>query len=545
MTPTPPSPEDDLLDLAGLGSEKKAKSKASTQESDFEKELEALFAEDLAEAAETGSSLSAEASLASPEADEAPLLLQDLIGDESPTLGQQPEEDDVLDLGGFAAEPSLDVPDTAAGAETDDEDDILDLAAFATDGPLDLTPPTDTAGGKDGDIDLEGLDNLISDLGEPKKPAVPEQTEQLADIGGITHDAPLDDVDMHGLLDELDIPAAKPATAEEPVDEMLELSLGDLVEDLPEAEPLAQAVDVDVDPALAVSMDDLDMTLPDLGEPTPGGSLLDDLDDVQGADMAGDLALDITAGVEADIAGLGAEQEFDLSGDNNLSLPGDDAGMDAGAQGMDAESILGASGLGGDLLDDFEGGHEAGGEIAMDAGALLDQIEDEPVIDMTAVAAAAATMAATGADDSEVPAEMHHLLAEHQKTLAEFQQKLAELKTQVTGGSITVVSIQGQLAEKDQVIAELDARLSASETEATALRQELAELRLALEDGLRLRSEDDEKTATVLKERLALLEDRQDQATRDMHAEIERAVPREAAKVIREEIAALAESMRD
>ncbi len=538
MTPTPPSPEDDLLDLAGLGSEKKAKSKASTQESDFEKELEALFAEDLAEAAETGSSLSAEAAQASPEADEAPLLLQDLIGDESPTLGQQPEEDDVLDLGGFAAEPTS--PDATTSADSDDEDDILDLAAFATDGPLDLTPPTDTAGGKDGDIDLEGLDNLISDLGEPKKPAETEQTEHPADIGGITHDAPLDDMDMHGLLDELDIPpAAKPAAVEEPTDELMELSLGDLVEDLPEAEPLAQAMEA----APAASMDDLDMTLPDLGEPTPGGSLLDDLDDIQGADVAGDLALDITAGVEADIAGLGAEQEFDLSGDSNLSLSA--GGMDSSAQGMDAESILGASGLGGDLLDDFEGGHEAGGEIAMDAGALLDQIEDEPVIDMTAVAAAAATMAATEADDTEVPAEMRQLLAEHQKTLAEFQQKLAELKTQVTGGSITVVSIQGQLAEKDQVISDLDARLSASEAEATALRQELAELRAALEDGLRLRGEDDEKTATVLKERLALLEDRQDQATRDMHAEIERAVPREAAKVIREEIAALAESMRD
>jgi hypothetical protein len=41
------------------------------------------------------------------------------------------------------------------------------------------------------------------------------------------------------------------------------------------------------------------------------------------------------------------------------------------------------------------------------------------------------------------------------------------------------------------------------------------------------------------------VEDRQSQLDREVHLEIARAVPREAARVIREEIAALAASMRE
>jgi len=666
MTPTPPSPEDDLLDLTGLGTDTKSKSKASQQESDFEKELEALFAEDLAEAAESGSTLTTAKTQAAKddEADDDPLLLSDLLDDDEPVASAAPAptaaDEDVLDLGDFAAEP---VAEPLAGGATsktnisadDDDDDILDLSAFAADGPMDLTPPSDMAGGKDGGIDTDALDDLISDLGDSKKSA-PTESAPVVD------ETPLDDIDMHGLLDEIDVPRA-PAPQAEAEDEMLDLSLDDLVEDMPTVEPVPQAAptaasDMDMDllaeltgsapaPAAApiptapdttqdvdsLTLPDfsepehqapetdtlatptlepetlepkttepaeLELSLPDMTEPEPSlapaqvveaqpdaaagafpTDMTNELADTLAADLADNLAMDMTAGIETDLAS--DADHHDLSGDMNLSLP--DAHEPEGhtASGLDAESILEASDIGGGMLDGFDGPMpEIGGDLAMDANDLLNKIDDEPVAEtqpeplelteamaaepvapetavveapIVALAAGAAVLGAAalavGADEPKVETasnmtpELQQLLEEHQKSLAEFQAKLAELKTQVTGGSVNVVSIQGQLAEKDQVITELNERLRVSEGEAVALRQELADLRSALEDGLRTKSEEDEKVATQLKERLALLEDRQDQAARDMHTEIERAVPREAAKVIREEIAALAESMRD
>jgi phage I-like protein len=256
---------------------------------------------------------------------------------------------------------------------------------------------------------------------------------------------------------------------------------------------------------------------------------------------------------------------------------------------MEPQSDLDATEIHGSLLDGFDaplhemnGGEPMNDIDPMDASALLDQLEDTPdmlssapadvaEVEMlpepehvaeipgidgdvaTAMAASAAVagvaLAASASSPEQAPTQMpeamRDMLEQGQKNIEEFQQKLAELKTQVIGGSITVVSIQGQLAEKDQVIADLDLRLQASEAEAATLREELLELRTALEAGLTLRSEEEEKASTVLKERLALLEDRQDQAARDMQAEIERAVPREAAKVIREEITALASTLHD
>ena len=64
-------------------------------------------------------------------------------------------------------------------------------------------------------------------------------------------------------------------------------------------------------------------------------------------------------------------------------------------------------------------------------------------------------------------------------------------------------------------------------------------------EALAARVEGAEKTAAGAGERLALLEDRQTQLDREIFSEISRAVPREAARVIREEIAHLAASMRD
>jgi len=64
-------------------------------------------------------------------------------------------------------------------------------------------------------------------------------------------------------------------------------------------------------------------------------------------------------------------------------------------------------------------------------------------------------------------------------------------------------------------------------------------------DSLAPRVESAEMTVRGAGARLAQLENRQTQLDREVFAEISRAVPREAAKVIREEIAHLAESLRD
>ncbi|MDO9083404.1 MAG: hypothetical protein Q7U56_08985, partial [Humidesulfovibrio sp.] len=90
MTPTPPSPDDDILDLMGLDL-KPEKAKAQTAESDFEKELEALFAEDLTE---PEIKTPAPGPSAAPAAEEDILLLEDLAPE--PALAQ---DDEVLDLG--------------------------------------------------------------------------------------------------------------------------------------------------------------------------------------------------------------------------------------------------------------------------------------------------------------------------------------------------------------------------------------------------------------------------------------------------------------
>lgn len=586
MTPTPPSPEDDILDLDGLGAPAH-KPKASTQESDFEKELEALFAEDLAqaEAAAAAKKPAPAAAVAASADDEDALLLQDILGDDAPAAPAAPVmepalepalEEDALDLSAFAeaapaAQPGpgaddevLDLSDFAA-AEAADDDEVLDLSAFATDGPLDLTPPADSAGGKDGGIDIEGLDSLISELGDggqtlaaaPKAAAEPEPIL----------DGPLDGIDIHGLDDVLDVPKAEAADA----DDALDLSLGDLLEDSPADETAAMSAATTDDPLTGLvgdladgGTDALDLTLPDLSEPEPG-AVLNALDDGPALDLpsADDLAAaalslvdsDLGAGPDAGVdAGLDAGLDIGLGQDIPDGEPA--AGADLDLDGADqhetvvdlgAEMSLSATAAEPedsapqadalDLLDGFDAHMpEVASEVPLDAGTLLEQVHAEAVLGAVAgTAAASAPEQAATRSDEPAPAATQVILTP--EVLSEMQRMLTELKHQVLGGSVTVVGMQGQLAEKEQIISGLEQRLRAAEEEAAALREELSSLRSALEE--------DGRTATHVKERLALLEDRQAQMDQDMRAEIERAVPREAAKVIREEIAALAESMND
>ncbi len=562
MTPTPPSPEDDILDLDGLGAPAQ-KPKASTQESDFEKELEALFAEDLAQAEAAAAAKKPAAAPAGAGDDVDALLLQDILGDEQPAAPAAPvmdSEEDALDLSAFAeavAEPAgpagmagdedvLDLSAFAASEEASavagatDDDDALDLSAFAADGPLDLTPPAEDAGGKDGGIDIAGLDSLISELGDAGQtlaaPAPLASEEPMAAAPLL--DGPLDGIDMHGLDDVLDVPKAPVSAAAPEAEDALDLSLGDLLEEAPAAGP---------DAISAETGDALDLTLPDISEPEPG-AVLSALDDIVAPDMtdmptADDLANAALSLVDADLGadahvepaaeaepeslldlGAHAEAVVDLGADHGPDFGADEASvtLDEGLEGFDAHLP------------------EVASEMPLDAGTLLEQVHAEAVLGAVAGAAvgsavAAAAMPEPVAAAEPAPAATQVILTP--EVLAEMQKMLTELKHQVLGGSVTVVGMQGQLVEKEQIISGLEQRLRAAEEEASALREELSSLRSVLEE--------DGRTATQVKERLALLEDRQAQMDQDMRAEIERAVPREAAKVIREEIAALAESMND
>ncbi|GAB6124751.1 hypothetical protein [Humidesulfovibrio idahonensis] len=654
MPPTPPS-HDDALDFDGLDLKPSGAKKSTAAESDFEKELEALFAEELASSDEKPASAPP---VGAPEIEEDALLLDDLVED-APVMSQ-------------AQAPAEAPSQKHSEADEADDEDILDLSAFGTGGELDLAPPDETAGGKDGIIDLTGLDELISGLGDSKEaapaaPAAPEEPAPPADL-------PLDSTDMADLLENLDVPKA--AAPEAPGDDLLELSLGDLVEDQPQAEPL----DLEpAAPAAATASEDsiLDLTLPDLSDPEPGRDLLAEQEQ---ADMGGELNLSLDDLVADEPAAAAAP------------LAEEPAGTAPAAASMD--QLLGDElGLGG-LMEGIETSDgEPEPEISLDAKDLLAQIPDaetaagaqsapafelgepvaepvaevEPAFDFAAAPAADFVPAAAsepavepesafGADLDEVPELLRPIdedtvlepafetqpepapaempLADaalvgavavgavaagaaaastlsdpalsaqaapvgiSNEELSTLQERLAQLATQVTGNSVAVVRLEGKLAEREKNLADIEARLEASQAEAQALREELSALRAHLEESLRTqdesvqqelaqsaqsaadksqaamdkalgamdkalaaldkaqsasdkadaltpRVESAEMTVRGAGARLAQMENRQSQLDREVFAEITRAVPREAAKVIREEIAHLAASMRE
>lgn len=579
MPPTSRAP-DDALDLDALDMKASGK-KPTASESDFEKELEALFAEELAAADETPAS-------APPVGGPAP---DPAVAPASAPVSEP--EDELLELS---------LGDLVEDASADGDDDILDLSAFAEGAGSDLlSPPEDVSGGKDGGIDLAGLDDLISGLGEkaaaPAQPAAPE---------------PLDSTDMADLLETLDVPAAgqtaavsaaQPVEPAEPAEDLLELSLGDLVEESAAATPEAEVAE---HPDAAVADDDLlGLTLPDLSDPEPGRDLAPEQEP---ADLGGDLNLslpDLDESAEA-VAPAGLETILD-SGDLDMSglMEGieSSAGEPEPERSLDPQALLdelaapGTAPVAGLEVEpeaapevepeaELEVAPEAelapaafaapeaeplaeASESALEEPALEEPMLEEPVLPLAdaalGVVAAGAAFAA-----SESPAAPAALSGE---ALAAIEQRLAELALQVTGSSVAVVRLEGQLAERERALSDLEARLHASQEEAGALREELTALRSQLEAGLEsrlaeadreanaareearaasdaaqalgARVEGAEKAVAGAAERLAVVEDRQAQLDREIFSEISRAVPREAARVIREEIAALAASMRD
>jgi len=616
MPPTPPA-HDDILDFDGLDLKPSGAKKSTAAESDFEKELEALFAEELASSDEKPASAPP---VGAPEIEEDALLLDDLVED-APAMPQA----------------------KAPEAEADDADeDILDLSAFGSGGELDIAPPDETAGGKDGIIDLTGLDELISGLGDSKD-AVPAPAAAPAEPAP-AGDALLDSADMADLLG--DLPAPKAAAPVSPGDDLLELSLGDLVEDQPQAEPL------DLEPmAVAEEEPILDLTLPDLSDPVPGRDLVAEqeqadqggeldlsLDDLVADEPAAELvaAPEMPEAAEAPLTEAApAETSMDQLLDADLGMGGLMEGIET-SEGepepevsLDAEDLLAQISDAGAVAEtplepvaesvaqvepvfDFAAASVMDGEsLTAPAGEpdevpeLLRPIDEdtviEPVLESTADLSQDALPVADAALVGAVAAGAAAVAASAGVTAEELnalQERLTQLATQVTGNSVAVVRLEGKLAEREKNLADLEARLEASQVEAQALREELSALRSHLEESLQTqneavqqelaqsaqsaadksqaamdkalgamdkalgamdkaqsasdkadaltpRVESAEMTVRGAGARLAQMENRQSQLDREVFAEITRAVPREAAKVIREEIAHLAASMRE
>jgi len=558
MPPTPPSHED-ALDLDGLDLKPSgAKSKAAA-ESDFEKELEALFAEELASSDEKPASAPP---VGAPELEEDALLLDDLV------------------------------PDAPPVSVAADEEDILDLSAFAAGGELELTPPEETPGGKDGDIDLGGLDELISGLGDAKTPAAaPAQSGS----------EPMDAVDVTDLLETLDMPvvapqaAAAPAPAPESEEDLLELSLGDLVEEAlqpepvaaPVAEPMATEAAADLSESV-VDTSILDLVLPDLSDPEPGRDLVAEQ---ESTDIGGEMNLSLSDLVEeppAHAADSGAAMD-QLLDSSDLDMTGLMEGIETSAGEPAAELSLDPQDLLAQLAD--TPGEAFAGTAPGAPEPLLEPGFDAHAVELEAMRLADAAL-------GSVTARVAPAGVAASGDLAGLQERLAQLATQVTGNSVAVMRLEGQLAERDKILADLEERLLASQTEAQSLREKLADLRAHMEQTLSAQSDDvrqqlaqstqasadkaqaamdkalgamDKALAALDKAqavadkvetlaprvesaemtvrgagaRLAQMENRQSQMDREVFAEISRAVPREAAKVIREEIAHLAASMRD
>ncbi len=282
MPPTPPS-HDDALDLDALDLKSDEGKKADASESDFEKELEALFEEELASSDEKPASTPPKA---------------------APEAGQDAPEEDVLQLDDLVTEPAATasaVPtvtsdDAMADSTGAADEDILDLGAFDTGGELDLAPP-EGGGTDDGAIDLSGLDEIISGFGETKAapaasaaPASPasaaptpeavspapsqdadeepldlglddllEEPQAAAEPEPVAASVPHDSVDFGGLLEDLDVSAApaspasaaptpeavSPAPSQDADEEPLDLGLDDLLEEpqaAAEPEPVAASV---------------------------------------------------------------------------------------------------------------------------------------------------------------------------------------------------------------------------------------------------------------------------------------------------------------
>ena len=296
---------------------------------------------------------------------------------------------------------------------------------------------------------------------------------------------------------------------------------------------------------------DLNLSLSDLVDEAPSSTGLDQLLDSGDLDMAG-----LMEGIESSAGEPEPEAASELSLDpqdllSQIPEPEEPAAiLDLAAPDLPEPAL--------------EPVFEPAASVAMPAA----EEAPLPLADaaLGAAVVGAAVIGASVVAASGQPAQAAVVMAGPSGSAGDLEQRLAELATQVMGTSVAVVRLEGKLAEREKTLSELEQRLLDAQNEAESLRDELSALRSQLEDSLSAQVADAkaaaqaaadkaealtsrvdaaERAAAGEGERLALLEDRQTQLDREIFSEISRAVPREAARVIREEIAHLAASMRD
>ncbi|MBN2139640.1 MAG: hypothetical protein JW718_01420 [Desulfovibrionaceae bacterium] len=168
-----PTPEEEVLELSEAVEDElrdEAGGDSGDLDLNFEQEIEELFAEDL-DKAETGS-------------EEQAVVLDDLA----------------------AGEPEAEQP----GADADQEEPPLLLDDVVEQGPdLDLGLPDAEESGTGGEVDVEGLDEIIADMGQAKAPA--PEAEDVVELAQAVEDLEAEEAEGPAI--------EEPLLAEGPADE--------------------------------------------------------------------------------------------------------------------------------------------------------------------------------------------------------------------------------------------------------------------------------------------------------------------------------------
>jgi pilus assembly protein FimV len=494
MTPAPPPPpKDDSVDVNDMLNAGKPEHEGLDPDSldaDFEQELEDLFSDDLEE----------ERAAADEDGDEEPIVLDEYVTVENdgnveveepgPENPEDPEDEDgdepllVLDdLAEDGDEPLLldDVMEAEAGAADEDDEDV---AALLDDIAEENAPEPEAAGD---DEDIIELDDLLD---EPTD----EPMDELADLDDLLAEAGESGDDQAGDADEgpgpdMDMDLAGDEDGDE--DELL------LLDDVLPEEPRAESADEETDAAESPEISH---------EPESAADPLDAAlaDEADQADELPDIPVD--QAVSEDALDLIMDEPAEESGTAS------DAAQEEGSpviEGVDDSEISGLAGL--DRLDDDmedmdslldnvevdvtdvvggpDGDEEAGSDLADsdldDMG--LDDVDlpemELPEVDLSAGMAAAAAM---DMGDELAREAMPPDAGVDVSDEVDVDQLLADVRTETA--TVGVPELQAKVARLEARVAELEGRIR--EEIATLLPAEAA--RIIREEIVALASELDD-----------------------------------------------------
>lgn len=420
----PSDSSDDILELTDIvegDGNSSGDSSPEATDADFEQELEDLFAEELGEEAPTGEAEPIMLDDVAEEGDDSPatekpdakapeadaeddvLVLDDMVEDDSEPLVLDDiigdgEDDGVLELGEDLTvsddeEPlelgaDFEVPDDAAQPEAEAAAEPSPESAEDTAGPEADEEPLDLgaemeAPGTDDDLDLDGLEDALSDDDQPQDEEddidallagvdeISEETSQPAAAAEADSGDDLDAIELDDLLEEggegetaAEEPQPEEAAQEEKPQEISQEAEPaeeagpaeePVAEPAPEAEPAAQPetatepeapAEAPAEPEVAqpgpeadAEADDIDSLLADVeGEEPPAVQ-----EDAQGEEGPEEAALDAIIAEDIDIA----EPDIDALTDEELASLGGSTDEDLG-EDMDDEDAMGS------LLDESE-----------------------------------------------------------------------------------------------------------------------------------------------------------------------------------------------